>query len=109
MPKQYNAAGYVADPEGWYSPVLASGVAHTATDTNTTITVVPGERYLVHNIDASYSAYIGFATQATAANRLWVVNPGEKAGINIPANVTTLNFLRTAANNCSLHLVQVEG
>jgi hypothetical protein len=109
MPKTYNAAGYVADPTDWYQPEPASGVAATVSNVDTVVTVVPGARYMIHNIDATSSIYAGYADLSVAANRLWVITPGQHIGINIPEGITSLRFLRTAAADVSIHYVKVLG
>lgn len=105
----YNQAGYKAEPVGWEHPKLGTGAAVTAGATDTDLTVEAGRRFMFHNIDTTYSAFIGFADLGTAANRLWVINPGEHVGVNVPVGVTSLRVRRTASNDCSLHRVELEG
>jgi len=105
----YNQAGYKADPAGWEHPKLGTGAAVTAGASDTDLAVTAGQRFMFHNIDATYSAFIGFADLGTAANRLWVINPGEHVGINVPLGATSLRVRRTASNDCSLHRVELEG
>jgi hypothetical protein len=82
----------LSDYKGFYAlPGVASGhpvngssqqLTNVAADTNTTATVVAGKSYLVTAVTTG-GFILGLATQATAANVMWVVPLGESRLVHI--------------------------
>lgn len=71
-------------------------LTNAAKDTDGTVTVVPGQRYLLVPL-ALGGFYVGLADVTTAANVKWVIaleHPG--VVVNVPIGVTTLHFATTA-------------
>ena len=62
-----------------------------AADTDYTVTVVAGARYLV-TADATGVLQLGVADITTAANIIWCVGAGGTIGIEIPTGITTLHY-----------------
>lgn len=83
----------------WSEPVLSSGQKLTISqaDTDYTVTVAAGERYVVMNESVTASLWCGLATVATDANKLWLVPAGGKVGIVVPVGYTTLHYGGTGA------------
>ena len=73
--------------------IAASGQKLTcgAADTDYTVTVVAGARYLI-TADATGVLWLGVADVTTAANVMWAVGANGTVGIEIPAGITTLHY-----------------
>ncbi len=86
-------AGHRVAPAGAPDPVAGSGQTLTngTKDTNTTATVVAGEKYAL-TAQTVGGFYLGVATVATATNIIWACPLGETIIIVIPNGITTLNY-----------------
>jgi len=63
----------------------------TASDTDYTLTVVAGARYVI-TADATGLIYLGVADITTDANIIWAIGPAGSVGIEIPTGVITLHY-----------------
>lgn len=107
--RQFNNAGGVSSPtpESSQPKIIqtAQQLTQAAAGTNTTCTVVAGQRY-------RFTAYItggfrfGLATMATVGNTRWVCPLYRSIEIEIPVNYTTLHYT-TDTNSALGFLVEL--